>query len=155
MDRTETLDAVVIGAGFCGLGAGAALRARGIERFAILEQGGGVGHFWTQTYDRIHLHSAFHDLPHDGGLRAAYGIFPPRAQLLDYFRRYAERHKLETHLRFETPVTRVKRVEPAAGGGPEWRISTPCGVLGARFLAVATAVNRVPKSPAIPGREAF
>ena len=83
----EPLDALVIGAGFCGLGAGAALRARGVERFAILEQGGEVGHFWTKTYDRIHLHSAFHDLPDDGGLRRRFGIFLTRSQLLDYFRR--------------------------------------------------------------------
>jgi cation diffusion facilitator CzcD-associated flavoprotein CzcO len=65
------LDAIVIGAGFCGLGAGAALRARGATRFAILEQGGEVGHFWTGTYDCIHLHSAYHDLPHTAGCAAA------------------------------------------------------------------------------------
>ena len=34
----ERLDVVTIGAGFCGLGVGAALRAHGISRFAILEQ---------------------------------------------------------------------------------------------------------------------
>src|SRR5262245_27248317 len=155
MDRTETLDAVVIGAGFCGLGAGAAFRARGIRRFAILEQGERTGHFWTRTYDRIHLHSAFHDLPHDRGLRQGYPVFLTRNQLLDYFARYAELHGLAQFLRFHTPATRVNRVDPDASGGAEWRIETPRGVLLARYLAVATAVNRVAKIPEIAGRERF
>jgi hypothetical protein len=62
----ERLDVVMIGAGFCGLGVGAALRAHGISRFAILEQGERAGHFWTTTYERLHLHSAFHDMPQEG-----------------------------------------------------------------------------------------
>jgi indole-3-pyruvate monooxygenase len=145
----------VIGAGFCGLGAGAALRARGVTRFAVLEQGGEVGHFWTRTYDRIHLHSAFHDLPHDGGLRRRYPTFLSRADLLDYFRRYAELHGLAPHLRFGTRVARVKRVDPGSQEGCEWELETSRGPLRARRVAVATAINRVPKEPQIPGRESF
>ena len=150
-------DVIVIGAGFCGLGVGAALRAHGVRRFEILEQGGQVGHFWTRTYERIHLHSAFHDLPDDGGLRRRYGIFLSRDQLLDYFRRYTERHELEPHLRFGERVARVKRIDPASSDAAEWEIETSMGTRRARYLAVATAMNRVPKwpEPAIPGREEF
>lgn len=149
----ETLDALVIGAGFAGLGTGAALRARGVQRFAIVEQGGQVGHFWSTTYDRLHLHSAFHDMPQDGGLRAGYPIFLSRNQLLEYFQRYTERHGLEPHLRFGTRVTRVKRADP--GPGPEWEIETTAGRLRAAHVAVATAVNRVPSIPQIADRAAF
>ena len=78
-----------------------------------------------------------------------------RDQLLDYFARYAELHGLSPFLRFRTPVARVKRVDPEANGGAEWRIETPRGALLARYLAVATAVNRVPKIPEIAGRERF
>ena len=151
----EPVDAIVIGAGFSGLGAGAALRAKGVRRFAILEQGGEVGHFWTKTYDRIHLHSAFHDLPDDGGLRRRYGIFLTRSQLLDYFSRYAERHGLAPHLRFGTQVSRVKRIDPASSDGAEWELETSAGTQRARYLAVATAVNRAPKRPEVAGREHF
>jgi indole-3-pyruvate monooxygenase len=153
----ETLDAICIGAGFCGLGLGAALRRRGVSHFAILEQGGEVGHFWTRTYDRIRLHSAFHDLPDDGGARRDYGIFLSRDELLEYFRRYAERHGLAPHLRFGARVSRVARLDPAASGGAEWELETSAGALRTRHLAVATAMNRVPKWPApeIPGRERF
>jgi indole-3-pyruvate monooxygenase len=151
----ERLDAAVIGAGFCGLGAGAALRARGVARFAVLEQGDQVGHFWTQTYDRLHLHSAFHDLPQDGGLRRDYPTFLSRDELLDYFARYAGLHALEPHLRFGTRVRSVRRIDPAVHAGAEWELDTTRGTLRTRYLAVATAVNRVPSWPELPGREVF
>jgi indole-3-pyruvate monooxygenase len=151
---TEKLDAVVIGAGFSGLGVGAALRAAGRERFAILEQGRCVGHFWSTTYDRLHLHSAFHDMPHDGGMRREYPIFLARDALLDYLRRYAELHRLGPHLRFAWRVARVKRV-PDPADGYEWAVETSDARVLARHVAVATAVNRVPKIPALPGRDEF
>jgi indole-3-pyruvate monooxygenase len=148
----ERLDAVVVGAGFCGLAAGAALRAAGVVRFAVLEQGGQAGHFWTRTYERLHLHSAFHDLPRDGGLRRDYPIFLSRDELLDYFARYVEFHRLAPHLRFGTRVLRIRR---RAGEAAEWELETSRGVLHARTVAVATAVNRVANEPALAGRETF
>ena len=150
----ERLDAVVIGAGFCGLGVGAALRAAGVHRFAILEQGAGVGHFWTTTYDRLHLHSAWHDMPHDGGLRRSYPTFLARDQIVDYFRRYADLHRLAPHLRFGRRVSRVKRIDGASDGF-EWEVDGSPERILARHVAVATAVNRVPKIPTLPGRADF
>jgi indole-3-pyruvate monooxygenase len=151
----ERLDAIVVGAGFAGLGTAAALRARGVTRFALLEQGGQAGHFWAGTYDRIHLHSAFHDMPNDGALRRRYPIFLARDQLLDYFRSYAELHALERFLRLRTRVERVSRLDPRAHDGCEWLLETTQGPLAARTLAIATAVNRVPKRPEIAGQESF
>src|SRR5262245_60240522 len=151
----ERLDAVVIGAGFCGLGAAAALRRRGVERFAVLEQGDQAGHFWSRTYDRLHLHSAFHDLPHDAGLRRDYPIFLSRDELLDYFARYVALHRLAPFLRFGTRVVRLARIDPGAHDGAEWELETSAGSFHVRTVAVATAVNRVPKRPKIPEQEAF
>jgi indole-3-pyruvate monooxygenase len=148
-------DAVVIGAGFSGLGAAAALRTAGIERFVVLEQGQRVGHFWSTTYDRLHLHSAYHDMPSDGGLRRRYPTFLSRDELLDYFQRYAALHQLEPHLRLGWRVDQVKRVAAAAQGAHGWELETSRGRVHARCLAVATATNRVPKSPDLPGRSDF
>ncbi len=150
----ERFDAIVIGAGFSGLGVGASLRAAGVERFVILEQGSGVGHFWSTTYDRLHLHSAYHDMPHDGGLRRPYPTFLARDEIRDYFRRYAELHQLGPHLRFGERVARVKRIDGATDGF-EWEVESSGGRMVAGHVAVATAVNRVPKVPEIAGREAF
>lgn len=147
-------DAIVIGAGFCGLGVGAALRAAGVRRFLIVEQGRGVGDFWSRTYDRLHLHSAYHDMPRDGGLRRSYPTFLARDELLDYLRRYADLHGLGPHLRFDTRVSRVARIANA-DDGYDWEVDGGDGRMLARHVAVATAVNRVPKGPTLAGRAAF
>jgi indole-3-pyruvate monooxygenase len=146
---------VIVGAGFCGLATGAALRACGISDFAIVEQGPGVGHFWSKTYDRIHLHSAWHDLPHDGGLRRRYPVYLSRDQLLDYFQSYAELHDLLPHLRLGEEVRRVAYLGPVQAGDGEWLLETSRATLDARFVAIATAVNRLPVIPQLPGREQF
>ena len=155
MSETERLDVVAIGAGFCGLAAGASLRAHGVESFAILEQGQGVGHFWTRTYDRIHLHSPWHGLPNDGGLVSGYPMFKSRDDLLAYFRAYSDLHGLAPHFRFGERVLRVLRQDPGAHDGFEWRLETEARVFEARFLIVATAQNRAPSIPTIPGRKSY
>jgi indole-3-pyruvate monooxygenase len=148
---TERSAVVAIGAGFCGLALGAALRTQGIDDFVIVEQGADVGHFWTTTYERLHLHSAWHGLPHDDGLNARYPMFKSRNDLVDYFRHYAERHQLYRHLQVGRRVLRVARIEPASNNGCEWRVETTNGVYAARYLVVATALNRAPVVPALAG----
>ncbi|MBM4382604.1 MAG: NAD(P)/FAD-dependent oxidoreductase [Deltaproteobacteria bacterium] len=145
----EVLDALVIGAGFAGLSAAARLRQRGVERFALLEQGAGVGEFWRTNYDRIRLHSAFHDLPDDGGERARYGPLLSRDELVAYFEAYARRHGVYERARFGERVTCVARE------GEAWRVEATSGVFRARTLAVATAGNRKPLVPALGGEDVF
>jgi len=144
------LDTVVIGAGFAGLGVGAALKEKGVQDFAILDRGDRPGFAWSRRYDRLHLHSAFHDMPADGGMRREYPTFMPSAQMVEYLGRYATLHGLTSHLHTHA---RVMRVERASGGG--WRIETTRGATHARYVAVATAINRVPSTPTVPEREAF
>lgn len=147
----EELDALVIGAGFAGLATGARLRRAEGLRFAVLERGAAVGHFWSGTYDRIRLHSPNHDLPHDGGLRAALPLLLSREELLGYFGDYARRHGLDAHLRLGTEALRVED----RGGKFRWRVETSRGVIRARHVAVATSVNRLPKRVTLKGEERF
>ncbi len=145
------LDVVVVGAGFTGLSTGARLRQSPGVTFAILEQGGGVGHFWTGTYDRLHLHSPGHDLPHDGGLRASMPLLLKRDEVVGYFQGYARHHQLEPHLRFGT---RVEQIHGEEGEHP-WRIETSAGELRARYVVVGTSVNRLPRQPRLEGADVF
>jgi indole-3-pyruvate monooxygenase len=140
---------VVIGCGFAGLSLAAALRAHGLDDFAVLEQGPTIGAFWAGNYDRIRLHSAFHDLPRDGGARRRYGTFLHRDELLSYFRDYAAYHGLGPQIRLSERVYRVRR------RGWWWRLETERGSYAARYLAVATSASSVPYVPSIPGRERF
>jgi indole-3-pyruvate monooxygenase len=148
---SERLAAIVIGTGFCGLAAGASLRANGVSEFALLEQGSAVGHFWSTTYDRFHLHSAWHGLPNDGGLNDRYPMYKSRDQLLDYLRRYAMRHLLTPHLRFGVRVERIAR--DAARG--QWLLQTDHGPLEAEVVAVATGANRLPDWPKLSGAGSY
>ncbi|EDM79267.1 hypothetical protein PPSIR1_03983 [Plesiocystis pacifica SIR-1] len=148
----EPLDVAVVGAGFCGLATAAALKTYATPSFAVFEAGGGPGHFWTGNYDRIHLHSPWHDLPADGGLGASFPMFKARAEVLRYLGAYAEHHALTPHIWTQTPVTQLSR------DGSErhpWRIVSAKGEHLARHLVVATGALRVPWEPELAGRKDF
>ena len=149
MNTTSAKDVLVIGAGFAGLSLAAALRSHGIDNFTVLEQGSGVGAFWAGNYDRIRLHSPWHDLPRDGGLRKRYGMFLKRDELLEYFRAYASHHQLAPHLHFNERVRRVRRVDS------RWQVETEHGSSTSWYLVVATSAFRTPVVPEIPGSDSF
>lgn len=88
----EQVDVVIIGAGFVGLAAGAALSAAPAShgKVRILEKGGSVGHFWVGGHEQLSLHSPYHKLPHDGGLSRDYPMFKSKHDVRDYLARYAE-----------------------------------------------------------------
>jgi cation diffusion facilitator CzcD-associated flavoprotein CzcO len=151
---TDNLDVAIIGAGFAGLATAAELKRRGVARFAVLEQGNDVGNFWrTNTYDCIRLHSAWHDLPNDGGAIEQYPMFKTRADLLRYFEDYARHHELP--IRFGERVSRIKQMGAGAGKDHDWLITTQHGELGARYLVIATGVNRAPSYPVLYGHDEF
>ncbi len=138
-------DVLVVGAGFAGLATAAALRRQGIERFLVLEQGADVGAFWAGHYDRLQLHSPWHDLPHDGGLRAGFGIFLGRDEVLAYLQAYAKHHRLYRDIAFGQ---RADRIERRAG---LWEVETATHRFAAPYLVVATGAQRVPHLPDLAG----
>lgn len=141
-------DAIVIGAGMAGLATAAALRGAGVD-FVLLEQGPDVGAFWSGHYDRIRLHSPWHDLPHDGGLRHRFGMLLGRDDLVAYLRAYAKHHALFEHAAFG------QRVLCAARGRNGWDVDTATHRFSAPYLVVATGAQRVPVRVEVPGRERF
>lgn len=157
MPDTHDLDAVVVGAGFCGSATAAALRRYGVERVLLLEAGTRFGEFWSGNYDRIKLHSPWHGLPDDGGANDDYPMYKSRAQLLHYFERYAERHSLREVTRFREELAAARR-DPGERERP-WRIETRTGTDGrtyrSRYLVVCTGLTRQPYVPDLPHRERF
>ena len=143
------LDVAIIGAGLSGLACAARLRQLGVERFKVFEQGDGVADFWRGHYDRLSLHSPFHDLPDDGGLRDQWGMFLARDEVVDYLAAYADHHRLEPYLQFGTRVATVRR------SNDFWELEVPGGVARARCVVMATAVNRKPRMPELAGEKAF
>jgi indole-3-pyruvate monooxygenase len=72
-----------------------------------------------------------------------------------YLHEYAERHQLAPQLRLRERVRQVRFIGSAGGSGPEWEVETGLSRLRSRYLAIATAVNRSPWLPEIPGREIY
>lgn len=139
----------MVGAGLAGLATAASLRAAGVSRVAVLERGADVAAFWSGHYDRLQLHSPWHDLPHDGGLRRRWRAFLRRDELVAYLQAYAKHHDLYPLLSVGQAVERVARE------GDRWTVETATHRFRAPFVAVATGAQRVPHVPEIPGREVF
>jgi putative flavoprotein involved in K+ transport len=143
----ERLDRVIVGAGPAGLATAALLRRAGLAA-VVLEAGPEPGAAWRTRYDRLRLHTPrlLSGLP---GLRIprGYGRWVARDDLIEYFRRYAQVHRLDVRT-----DTRVDRIERDDGG---WRLEAAQGPLRAETVIVATGYNGVPYVPDWPGRERF
>jgi putative flavoprotein involved in K+ transport len=77
----------------------------------------------------------------------SFGRWVARDDLIEYFRRYVERHNLD--VRTGVRVTRIQRDDTA------WRLETEQGPIRADDVIVATGYNGTPFIPAWPGREGF
>jgi putative flavoprotein involved in K+ transport len=143
----ETRDIVIVGGGSAGLATAAILRQRGLDPL-VLEAGPEPGAAWRQRYDRLRLHTPrlLSGLP---GMRIPrdFGRWVARDDLIEYFRRYVERHDLE--VRASARVARIDRDDAA------WRVEAEQGPIRAEDVIVATGYNGAPFIPDWPGREGF
>ncbi|MBB6629292.1 NAD(P)/FAD-dependent oxidoreductase [Nocardioides sp. KIGAM211] len=140
---------IVVGAGFGGLGAAAALRRVGITDVTILERAEDVGGVWRDnTYP-----GAACDVPSplyswswatnpDWSRR-----YSGQPDILDYIRRTAAEHGLRDLVRFGTTVTAATYDEQRH----RWRVRTTTGELEADLLVSAVGQLSNPVIPRIPG----
>jgi len=140
-------DAIVVGAGPAGLAAAACMRVRGLNP-VILEKSDSVGSVWRRHYDRLHLHT---DRGHSGlpglPMPSSYGRYPSRAQVVEYFERYAAEFDLKPV--FNTTVSAVRR------NGRLWRAEAGDKTTEAPVVVVATGFADFPYAPTWPGMETF
>jgi putative flavoprotein involved in K+ transport len=141
-------EAIVLGAGTAGLAAAAALRRVDVKA-VVLEQTDKVGASWRTRYDGLRLNTPgwMSTQPGYRASRRRYGEYPSRDAWIQYLEDYAAHHRID--VRFGTQVGRVG----LSDGG--WRVETDRGVLGARFVVIATGYDREPNLPDWPGREGF
>lgn len=141
-------DVLVIGAGPAGLATAGSLAQRGMQA-CVIESAAEVGASWRGHYDRLHLHTlkTWSAMP---GMRfpPATPRYPSRQQMIDYLEAYASRFGI--HAEFGQQVQQIK----AEGDG--WSAFTASGkTYRARHLVMATGANRVPRMPAVEGRQLF
>ncbi|MGB0102305.1 MAG: NAD(P)/FAD-dependent oxidoreductase [Nocardioides sp.] len=145
------LRAIVIGAGFGGLGVARALRKAGVGEVTVLERADSVGGVWRDnTYP-----GAACDVPSplyswswatNPAWTRRYGQQP---EILDYLTRTAEAEGLLDLVRTGVEVTALEHVDGA------WRVTTSAGVLGADLVVAATGQLSNPAVPSIPGVRSF
>lgn len=151
---TGVLDAVVIGAGFGGLGAGVALRRAGIDEFVILEAGDAVGGTWRDnTYPGCacdipsHLYS-FSFAQNPGWTRS----YPAQPEIEAYLERTTDDLGLRPWIRFGCEVTELRWSDDEG----LWQVVLAGGeVLRARSVVSATGGLSRPSIPDIPGLDRF
>ncbi|MBS0366902.1 MAG: NAD(P)/FAD-dependent oxidoreductase [Proteobacteria bacterium] len=173
----EKYHVLVIGAGMSGLLQGLRLKEAGIP-FTIVEKNDSVGGTWYENrYPGCRVDIANHFYSYSFEPYAWGEYFSRRDELLKYFRHFAARHGLESHIRFNTEVTRarydeaaglwdveLRRTAPASGaaagagaGGDDNGAGAGSAPLRLRVNAIVSAVGQLnrPKIPGIAGRDTF
>jgi putative flavoprotein involved in K+ transport len=140
-------EVAVIGAGPAGLATAALLRRAGV-RAIVFDRGGAVGGSWPGRYDSLRLNTVrwMSDLP---GFRIARanGRWVRRDDLVSYFERYAEHHRLEFQFGAE-----VERVDTEDHG---WQLRIGSGSRRFDGVVLATGHARTPVMPSWSGADEF
>ena len=149
----DDLSVAIVGSGFSGIGLAIRLRQEGIEDFAVLERGDGVGGTWHfNTYPGCacdvpsHLYS-FSFAPNPGWSRT----YSPQPEIRDYLRRVVGDFKVTPKVRLNCEVASARWDEAAQ----RWELETSQGPVRARVLVSATGPLVEPKIPRFPGLERF
>lgn len=148
------LEAIVIGAGFGGIGMAVALKRAGVERLLLLEKGRDVGGVWRDnTYPGAacdvpsHLYSFSFAPNPDWSHR-----FASQPEIFAYLRDCARRFDIERHIRFDTSVVEARFDEEH----DLWTVTLAGGErLCARIVVSAVGLLGRPALPRIPGSERF
>ncbi|MEV5002528.1 flavin-containing monooxygenase [Nocardioides sp. LML1-1-1.1] len=151
---THIHDAVIVGAGFGGMGAAIQLKKLGYDDLVILEREDDLGGTWhvnrypglavdipSSTYSY-----SFEPNPHWSRL------FAPGPELKAYAVHVADKYDLRRHMRFDTVVQGARWDEETS----TWHVTLEGGeTVAGRFLLTATGFLSQPKLPDIPGVEDF
>jgi cation diffusion facilitator CzcD-associated flavoprotein CzcO len=146
------LSAIIVGAGFAGVGMAISLKRAGVEDFVLLERAPDSGGVWRDnTYPGAacdvpsHLYS-FSFEPNPDWTR----MFAPQAEIHAYLAHCVTKYGVFSHIRFDAEVAEAVWDEV----GRLWRVTLAGGdVLESRLLISATGQLSRPLMPRIAGVE--
>ena len=157
MATSETLDAVIVGAGFSGLYMLHRLRQQGVSA-RVYEAAPSVGGTWfwnrypgarVDIESQEYCYSFSPELDAEWKWTERYAAQP---ELLAYLNHVADRFDLRRDIQLET------RVASAVydGDSRRWTVTTDRGeTVSARFVIMATGCLSVPKEDELPGSDSF
>lgn len=154
MSTPHIYDAVIVGAGYGGLGQGAQLTRDGQDNFLILEAAEQIGGVWRDnnypgaacdTQALIYCYSYFLNLD-------VSCMYAGRDEMLGYLLALSKAFDLDEHIRLNTRVTEARWDEERA----LWEFHTAAGetILGRTFIGAWGQLSQ-PKIPDFPGLESF
>ena len=147
-------DAVVIGAGFSGIGAAIKLDQAGFRNYVVLEAGDGVGGTWHwNTYPGVAVDIPSFSYQFSFEKRSDWSrVYAPGGELKAYAEDLVQKYGLRDRIRLNSKVEGASFDETAN----LWKIRTADGeTITTRFVVGATGVFSQPKPPEIPGIETF
>lgn len=151
---TPIHDAVIIGAGFSGLGMGIALDEANMRDFVILERDEEVGGtWWANQYPgcACDVESQLYSFSFERNPRWSH-VFARQPEILEYLKRVADKYDLRGRLRTKTAATGAVFQE----GGGYWEVTTSRGdTLRARAVASCGGGLSQPSFPTIEGLDSF
>lgn len=144
----------VVGAGLTGILMGIRLKKAGIREFSIYEQAADVGGTWlNNTYPGLHCDVPSHLYCYSFEPNPDWSsVYASQPEILDYFRRCAEKYGLLEHIRFGSRVE-VARFDGESGS---WTLELADGFTARhRVLIAATGGLTAPNVPTLPGLELY
>ena len=147
------VDALVVGAGLSGIGAGVTLARSGWHNFVIIDKNADFGGTWrANTYPGVACDIpsqvySFGFAPHREWSR----IFAPGEEILRYLHGVADEWDLRPRTRFGTELLGATWDDSAG----RWIVATSGGEYRARILVLGTGILEDPKLPPIPGLAQF
>lgn len=142
LQRKAHYPAVIIGAGWAGLGVSAALATNNVDDYLVLERGNRVGYFWSKLFDNVMMNTFQHRLWHSPSScePAKVQDYRDRAGVLDYLSRYASHFGIDQHIAFNTEVDRIEYDD----SNNQWILTLNDNhQIRTDILTVATSINRV------------
>jgi cation diffusion facilitator CzcD-associated flavoprotein CzcO len=147
-------EAIIVGAGFSGIGMAIELRKHGVDSLLVLERADEVGGVWRDNVypgcacDIPALLYSFSFEPGDGWSRA----FPRQEEIWNYLRRCVEKYDLGRHLRLGKELVEARYDDASS----TWSLQLAGGSsLRCRFLILAMGALNRPVVPHLPGLERF
>jgi cation diffusion facilitator CzcD-associated flavoprotein CzcO len=150
----QHFDAVIVGAGFGGMGAAIQLNRLGYDNIAILDREDDLGGTWHVnrypglTVDVPSTTYSYWFEPNPYWSR----LYAPGAELKRYAEHVAGKYNVRRYMRFNTTVEGARWDDDAQ----VWLVSLTGGeTLRSQFLILATGYLCQPRTPDIPGIDAF
>lgn len=150
----KTIDTLIIGAGFAGIGAAIQLKKQGIKSFLVLERKSEVGGTWRDnTYPGCACDIPSFLYSYSFELNPEWSeSFSPHNEILDYLKFCVKKYGIEEHIIYDTPVEEV-RFDTTKGN---WKIKTKTERnFEARTIISCSGPLNEPSYPEIKNREAF